>query len=90
MKKIINNETIFTMILILSISIALVLSSKFDKNLYVDEPNIVETVDIKTIEQNNNEIDTIEIKYDWQIAIPKLDNLIAPIREGSVYIISHI
>ncbi|MBO5004155.1 MAG: sortase [Clostridia bacterium] len=83
MKKIINNEIIFTVILILSISIALAFSYKFDKNLYIDEPSILETVDIKTIEQNNNEIDTIEIKYDWQIAIPKLDNLIAPIREGS-------
>lgn len=83
MKKIINNETILTVILILSISIALIFSYKFDKNLYIDEPSMLETVNIKTIEQNNSEIDTIEIKYDWQIAIPKLDNLIAPIREGS-------
>lgn len=83
MKKIINNETILTVILILSISVALIFSYKFDKNLYIDEPSILETVNVKTIEQNNNEIDTIEIKYDWQIAIPKLDHLIAPIKEGS-------
>lgn len=82
MKKYLDNIFILAIILIVSIIVALVFSFKFDRNLYVGKNEIASTVEVKEVTKNDEIIDKIEIKYDWQIAIPKI-NLVAPIEEGS-------
>lgn len=82
MKKYLGNENILTIILIVSIILAFILSFKFNENLYAGTNELAQTVELKKVTKNNEVIDEIEIKYDWQIAIPKI-NLVAPIEEGS-------
>ena len=80
-----KNKKIIYSLLSVSLLFALILSSLIDKNLYIEpdeyiETNARETQVIKDIDEK------IEIKYNWQIAIPKID-VIAPIGEGSDVII---
>lgn len=82
MKKYLDNNFILTIILMVSIIVAFIFSYEFDRNLYVGANEIARAVEIKEIIKNDEIIDKIEIKYDWQIAIPKI-NLVAPIEEGS-------
>ena len=81
MKKYLDNIFILAIILIVSIIVAFIFSFKFDRNLYVGKNEIAPTVEVKEVTKNDEVIDKIEIKYDWQIAIPKI-NLVAPIEES--------
>lgn len=82
MRKYLEKKFILSSIFIASIIVAFILCFKFDRNLYVGANEIAPTIDIKEVTINDEIIDKVEIKYDWQIAIPKI-NLIAPIKEGS-------
>ena len=70
-----------TIVLMISILISIIFTVCIDKNLFIapDEyiENDVETKEIETEDGNN-----IQIKYEWQIAIPSID-VVAPIGEGS-------
>ncbi len=82
MRKYLERKIILSNILIVSIIFAFILCVKFDRNLYVGANEVAPTIDVKEITINDEIIDNVEIKYNWQIAIPKI-NLIAPISEGS-------
>lgn len=81
MKKYSDTKFILSIILTLSISVALILSYKIDRKIFVVE-EIAQTIETKEVIVDEKIVDNVEIKYEWQIAIPKI-NLIAPIEEGS-------
>lgn len=75
-----SKKIIIYCLLLISLLFALALTFLLDKNLYLCPEEYVETNE-KSIIMDDVE-DKIELKYNWQIAIPKLD-VIAPIGEGS-------
>lgn len=81
MKKYFDTKFILSIVFTLSILVALALSYKIDRNLFVVE-EVAQTIETKEVIINEQIIDNVEIKYKWQIAIPKI-NLVAPIEEGS-------
>ena len=77
-----KNKRIIYYVLIVSLIFALFLSFLLDKNLYLYPEEYIETnIDEEQIITNNIEKE-IEMKYKWQIAIPKI-NVVAPIGEGT-------
>lgn len=75
-----NKKIIIYCILLISLLFALILTALLDKNLYLYPEEYIEE-NQKNVIMNNIE-ENIELKYNWQIAIPKLD-VIAPIGEGT-------
>lgn len=75
-----NKKFIIYSLLFISVLLALALSFCLDKKLYLSQEEYAEKND--TVVINEKRKDNIEIKYNWQIAIPKID-VIAPIGEGS-------
>lgn len=75
-----NKKFIIYSLLFISVLLALAFSFCLDKRLYLSQEEYAEKND--TVVINEKREDNIEIKYNWQIAIPKID-VIAPIGEGS-------
>ena len=75
-----SKKIIIYCLVLISLLVALALTFLLDKNLYLCPEEYIETNE-KAIIMNDTE-DKIKIKYNWQIAIPKLD-VIAPIGEGA-------
>lgn len=69
-------------LLIISLLSALTLSYFLDKALYLCPEEYIENNEISRIMNDIKTEESVEIKYNWQIAIPKI-NVIAPIGEGS-------
>lgn len=75
----INKIVVF--IIILSLILAFILSNLINKKILSTRNILEETNNLKE-ESIEDEIKKVDIIYDWQIYIPKL-NLYAPIKEGS-------
>ncbi len=82
MRKCLNSKFTLSIVLFLSIITSIILSIEIDKSLFIENNEIAPTIQIKEVIADSEVIDKIEIKYDWQISIPRID-LIAPIKEGS-------
>ena len=71
----------FIIVIIFVILFSILLTSFIDKELYHTEEEYIENnIELKNVEVEDEE--KIEIRYEWQIAIPKID-MVAPIGEGS-------
>lgn len=75
-----NKKFIIYSLLFISVLLALILSFYLDRRLYLSQEEYAEKNETAVIQDNME--DNTEIKYNWQIAIPKID-VIAPIGEGS-------
>lgn len=67
-------------LLVISLLVALVISFMIDKALYLYPDEYTQTNETPIVLDDIKE--NVEIKYNWQIAIPKID-VIAPIGEGT-------
>lgn len=78
-----ERKFIVVIILMLSILSSIILTYLIDKSLYISPEKYVESnFETKEVKLGDGSSDIIHIKYNWQIAIPKLD-VVAPIGEGS-------
>ncbi|MBO5348540.1 MAG: hypothetical protein J6A89_01780 [Clostridia bacterium] len=78
----VRKRYVIAIIFMVSIFIAITLSFKIERNMFTSTTEEVSTIEVKEIIEDGEVVDKIDIKYDWQITIPKI-SLIAPIDEGS-------
>ena len=78
-----ERKFIVVIILMLSILSSIILTYLIDKSLYISPEKYVESnFETKEVKLGDGSSDIIHIKYNWQIAIPKI-GMVAPIGEGS-------